>query len=214
MDRSVHNVYTDCLSLMGKGRVRMARPQMFDRSAVLHQAMAVFWRKGYEATTMVDLLAATGLSKSSLYAAFGNKKQLFLAAFDAYRAIRAVQMQRLLAQGSAREAIADFFRLIIADAGALDYIDGCMSINEAVEMAPHDADIRQRVQLDFERIEQALLVAIQRGQAEGSVNQHKSAEELSQLLLLAFPGLQVMVRAGCSAPKLNATLTMLLAHLD
>lgn len=192
----------------------MARPQMFDRSAVLHQAMAVFWRKGYEATTMVDLLAATGLSKSSLYAAFGNKKQLFLAAFDAYRAIRAVQMQRLLAQGSAREAIADFFRLIIADAGALDYIDGCMSINEAVEMAPHDADIRQRVQLDFERIEQALLVAIQRGQAEGSVNQHKSAEELSQLLLLAFPGLQVMVRAGCSAPKLNATLTMLLAHLD
>lgn len=214
MDRSVHNVYTDCLSLMGKGRVRMARPQMFDRSAVLHQAMAVFWRKGYEATTMVDLLAATGLSKSSLYAAFGNKKQLFLAAFDAYRAIRAVQMQRLLAQGSAREAIADFFRLIIADAGALDYIDGCMSINEAVEMAPHDADIRQRVQLDFERIEQALLVAIQRGQEEGSVNQHKSAEELSQLLLLAFPGLQVMVRAGCSAPKLNATLTMLLAHLD
>lgn len=214
MDRSVRNVYTDCLSMMGKGRARMARPQMFDRSAVLHQAMAVFWRKGYEATTMVDLLAATGLSKSSLYAAFGNKKQLFLAAFDAYRAIRAVQMQRLLAQGSAREAIADFFRLIIADAGALDYIDGCMSINEAVEMAPHDADIRQRVQLDFERIEQALLVAIQRGQAEGSVNQHKSAEELSQLLLLAFPGLQVMVRAGCSAPKLNATLTMLLAYLD
>uniref|UniRef100_UPI001CF1B65F TetR/AcrR family transcriptional regulator n=1 Tax=Hymenobacter terricola TaxID=2819236 RepID=UPI001CF1B65F len=63
----------------------MARPQEFDTAAALHKAMGVFWRKGYEATSLVNLLEATGLSKSSLYSSFGGKRALFLAAFDAYR---------------------------------------------------------------------------------------------------------------------------------
>ena len=64
----------------------MARPQEFNTAEALYKAMGVFWSKGYEGTSLADLLEATGLSKSSLYATFGDKRDLFLAAFDCYRA--------------------------------------------------------------------------------------------------------------------------------
>src|SRR5688500_8087771 len=115
----------------------MARPQEFDTSKVLHNALRLFWQKGYEATSMTDLLEATGLSKSSLYNTFGSKHNLLLSAFDAYREDRRRDMQAVLAQGTARQAIDTFFRMIITDAQAPQFRHGCMSINQAVEMAPH-----------------------------------------------------------------------------
>jgi TetR/AcrR family transcriptional repressor of nem operon len=133
----------------------MARPQEFNTAEALHKAMAVFWKKGYEATSLVDLLAATGLSKSSLYATFGDKRGLFLAAFDAYRAERARELHEILEGKPARQVIETFFRKIIADAYAPEFAHGCMSTNQAVELAPHDTEIRGRVEADFLLIEDA-----------------------------------------------------------
>ncbi|MBB3139681.1 TetR/AcrR family transcriptional regulator [Halomonas organivorans] len=192
----------------------MARPQAFNTTEALHQAMNVFWHKGYEATSMADLLAATGLSKSSLYAAFGGKRELFVAAFDAYREAREREMRRMLAHRPAREAIEGFFRKIVLDAGDGDPSRGCMSINQAVEMAPRDPEIRGRVLQDFTLIEEALAEAIARGQAEGSVGDAYDARHLARLLVLAFPGLQIMVRAGSDRARLDDSLNSLLFMLD
>jgi TetR/AcrR family transcriptional regulator, transcriptional repressor for nem operon len=192
----------------------VARPQEFDTDDVLHRALGVFWRKGYEATSMVDLLAATGLSKSSLYGAFGGKRDLFLAAFDAYRAERTADLHRVLDSGSAREAIATFFRSIIADAVAPERTRGCMSTNQAVELAPHDPAVRDRVATDFQTIENALARAIERGQAEGSVVSTADSRRLARLLVVAFPGFQVMARAGTDPGRLEDALGLLLALLD
>lgn len=192
----------------------MSRPQAFDTSQALHQAMGVFWRKGYEATSLTDLLTATGLSKSSLYATFGSKRDLFLAAFDAYRQARARDGHRLLQQQPARPAIEAFFHSLFADVNAVEPALGCMSINQAVELAPHDAEVRQRVVQDLQLIEEALTRAVERGQQEGTVTSTRPARELAQLLVLAFPGLQMMARAGYSRPQLDAALHLLLSHLD
>ena len=145
---------------------------------------------------MADLLEATGLSKSSLYAAFSGKRDLFLAAFDAYRDERKKEMKRLLEGGTGREAVERFFGAIIKDAQdptAPRY--GCMSTNEAVELAPHDAEVRARVSADLTSIETAIAKTIHRGQADGSISADKDADRLARALLVAFPGLQVMVRA-------------------
>lgn len=192
----------------------MARPQEFSTADVLRQAMDVFWCKGFEATSMADLLEATGLSKSSLYATFGGKRELFIAAFDAYRAERAQEMQQILALGSARDAIEQFFRKIVTDAGNGNTSRGCMSINQAVEMAPYDSDIRRRVFDDLALIEEALAHAIERGQAEGSVKSAQPARNLARLLVLGFPGLQVISRAGGDRKQLDETLNLLLSILD
>jgi TetR/AcrR family transcriptional regulator, transcriptional repressor for nem operon len=192
----------------------MARPQEFDTAEALHQAMGVFWRRGFEAATLAELLDPMGLSKSSLYGTFGGKRELFLAAFDAYREERARDMDRVLGEGSARVAIERFFRMIVADARAPEFTRGCMSINQAVEMGPHDPEVRDRVEADFQRMEDALTHAVIRGQWDGSVVSSRPARDLAQLLVLAFPGLQVMVRAGRDKARLDDTLRVLLSTLD
>ena len=192
----------------------MARPQEFNTAEALHKAMGVFWNKGYEGTSLADLLEATGLSKSSLYATFGDKRDLFLAAFDCYRAERTRELHLVLDNGKARKSIETFFRKIIEDARATTFSHGCMSTNQAVELAPHDPDVRRRVETDFQVIEDAFARTIQRGQVEGSIKSSVSPRNLARLLVVAFPGFQVMVRAGANAARLDDALATLLSNLD
>ncbi|GAB3308841.1 TetR/AcrR family transcriptional regulator [Hymenobacter sp. BT175] len=192
----------------------MSRPQEFDTTEALHQAMRAFWRKGYEATSLTDLLAATGLSKSSLYATFGGKRDLFLAAFDAYRQARARDAHRVLQQQPARRAIETFFHSLFADVNSNEPLLGCMSINQAVELAPHDPAVRQRVVEDLQQMEEVLTQAIERGQQDGSVASPRPARELARLLVLAFPGLQVMARAGYRRQQLDDAQQLLFTCLD
>lgn len=175
--------------------------------------MLVFWRKGYEATSLSDLLQATGLSKSSLYATFSSKRDLFLAAFDAYRHGRAKVMFSVLNEAPARAAIERFFRMVISDAWTCNG-KGCMSINQAVELAPTDAEISARVREDLVEMEKLFVKTIERGQREGSVAVSMPALDLASILVLAFPGLQVMVRAGCEAGNIDSRVAALLAILD
>ena len=191
----------------------MPRPQEFDRTKVLHEAMGVFWRYGYKGAALEDLLAWTGLSRSSLYNTFGSKDGLFLEAFDIYRAERK-EMQQVLEQGPARQAIETFFRNIIPDARSAEGSLGCMITNQAVELAPHEPEIRKRVEEDFQLIEDALTRTIERGQDEGSVGSQREARELARLFVVALPGFHVMVRAGVDRSRLEDALQVLLANLD
>lgn len=192
----------------------MARPQEFDTTDVLHKALELFWDKGYEATSLADLLAATGLSKSSLYAAFGGKRDLFLAAFDAYRTERTADFHRIIDGAPPREAIRTFFRDIIAAANCSKSPHGCMSTNQAVELAPHDAAVRDRIAADFQAIEDGFTRAIERGQIEGTIKLTMDARAIARAFVVAFPGFQVMVRAGTSPARLEAALEGLLTLLD
>ena len=192
----------------------MPRPQQFDRKQVLQQALKVFWHQGYEATSMTDLMQATGLSKSSFYNTFASKHECLLEAFDSYRADRLRDMDRVLAGDNAKESIATFFRMIVSDAKAPEFINGCMSINQAVELAPHDEAIATRVDEDFQKIEDALAEAIERGQRAGSIATRRDARNIAQLMVVAFPGFQVLVRAGSPQTRLNHALDELLAILD
>lgn len=217
MDRTVLNCNLRLQSeprLLCLPRQTMSRPQEFDTTEALHHAMRVFWRKGYEATSLTDLLAATGLSKSSLYATFGGKRELFLAAFDAYRQARVRDAQQVLQQQPARHAIGTFFHSLFADVNATEPLLGCMSINQAVELAPHDPAVRERVVQDLQQMEEVLTRALERGQQDGSVASRRPARELAKLLVLAFPGLQVMARAGYSRRQLDEALHLLFTCLD
>ena len=192
----------------------MARPQSFDTAEALHSALAVFWEKGFEATSLPDILKATGLSKSSLYATFGSKRELFLKAFDSYRKNRVREMEAILGNGPGRAAIETFFGKVVDDATSRSFRNGCMSTNQAIELAPADPEVRDRVCSDFKLIEAALRQAIVRGQEDGSIGSVRDAALLAQQLTVGFPGVQVLVRAGVEGPKLRELLTSILSCLD
>lgn len=192
----------------------MARPQEFNTSEVLHSAMEVFWRNGYEATSMKDLMTAMGLSKSSLYGTFGSKHGLFLAAFDWYRRERTQEMKVILSESTARTAIEIMFRKMVMDVSEGCPSHGCMSINQAVELAPHDSEVRTRVIDDFSSIKESLTQTIIRGQSEGSIGNTEDANKIARLLVIAFPGLQVMRRAGLPTEDIDDAIQLLMSSLD
>jgi len=193
----------------------MARPREFDERSALQRAMQVFWRKGYEATSLADLLKATGLSKSSLYQTFTDKRSLFLAALEIYRQDRMGHLREKLNDGRpARESVEAFFREILQHAADKERPHGCMTCNEAVELGPDDAQVRKLVAADFRAVEDLFADAIQRGQRDGSIRNQESSRTLARFLTVNLQGLQVMARARVDASCFTDNVKVMLSSLD
>jgi len=193
----------------------MARPREFDERSALQHAMQLFWRKGYEATSLADLLKATGLSKSSLYQTFTDKRSLFLAALETYRQDRMQRLREKLNDGRpARESIKSFFDEILGHAMEKERPYGCMSCNEAVELGPDDAEVRKLIAADFQAVEDLFADAIRRGQDDGSIRNHDSSRALARFLTVNLQGLQVMARARVGASRLSDNVKVMLSAFD
>jgi TetR/AcrR family transcriptional repressor of nem operon len=189
----------------------MSRPREFDEQQALRQAQDVFWQRGYEATTVADLLAAMGLSKSSFYETFGSKRDLFLRSLGRYQDERVAAFRRQLAgDATARQAIEALFRATI---GCAEH-KGCMACNEAVELAGRDADVERRVAGVMAALEEILAEAIARGQSDGSIGARTVPADLARLLMVALNGLQVEVRACTPLPRLTQTVDILMRMLE
>src|SRR5437763_2454824 len=123
------------------------RPREFDRDDVLGRAVDVFWRQGFEATSMEDLTAAMGIGRGSLYNEFGGKHALFVAALDRYRADRRAQLEDALASAeSVRAGVAEVYRRSIDTLWGDATRRGCMLVNSAAELAASDPAVAERVE--------------------------------------------------------------------
>ncbi len=192
----------------------MARPREFDKERVIQRAMHVFWRHGFEATSLDELLSATGLSKSSLYGAFGDKRSLFMATLEAYRQERRAQLMAVLTGGpTARDAVHAFLRGVVRDAADPDAAYGCMICNEAVEFGAHDEEVRSIVIADFNEIEDAFTATINRGQGDGSITSSSEPRKLARFLTTAMQGLQVMIRAQAEPARLEDAVDVMIAAI-
>src|SRR5262249_46392825 len=139
----------------------------FDREQVLDAALQTFWRKGYEATSLTDLLRATGLARQSLYNAFGDKRALFLACLRRYADVQMGRVSEALARGPVRSAIRGLFAAVVQE-GSLGC--GCFLVNAAAELLPRDGEVRRLVGSAVRRQEQALAEALRRGVREGELS--------------------------------------------
>lgn len=190
----------------------MARPREFDEHQALDGAVDVFWQRGYDGASLNHLLDATGLSKSSLYETFGDKRQLFLTAFDLYQERQLRNLEGLLQPGRpARQAIEQFLRRVVR---RRSNPWGCMVCNEAVELAPHDPVVAKRIALHLERVEAVLTRVVERGQRDGSIGTRSSARALARFLVMSWNGLQVLIRAKSSQALLDDALFMALSALE
>ena len=192
----------------------LGRPRNFNEGQALNQAMTVFWSKGYEATSLMDILKATGLSKSSLYETFGSKRSLFLLTFQLYRDERKKQLSHYLNSGeTAIEGINNFFTMVKDHSHLEERPIGCMSCNEAVELSPHDPEIREFVKQDFQDVEDSFHAAILRGQSDGSIKQ-ADARVLARFLTVSLQGIQVVSRSQSDEQRIEDTISTLLIALS
>jgi TetR/AcrR family transcriptional regulator, transcriptional repressor for nem operon len=192
----------------------MARPREFDERRVLDAAIECFWRRGYEATSVKDLVDRTGIAAASLYNAFGDKRALFRTALDHYVEASIGERIRRCDVMPPRAAIATFFDEILNR--SLDDCEhkGCMLVNAALEMAPQDIELRDIIIGVLDRIEAFFRDRIEAGQADGTIMTALSAETLAHHLLGVLMGLRVLARARPEQKLLEDVVAPALALLD
>jgi TetR/AcrR family transcriptional regulator, transcriptional repressor for nem operon len=193
----------------------VARQKEFDRDVVLNGAMAVFWSKGYEATSIEDLLVRMGIQRGSLYGTFGNKRALFLAALDRYEQVVVQELfDALEAPGSGKEAIRRFFRLRVR--GSLDRSRplGCLLTNSAVELSRRDPGATAKVGASLAKLEGAFFRALVRAREAGELGAKRDLRALARFLTSSAQGLSVMAKTCPERSVLEDVVKVVLAVLE
>ena len=183
------------------------RPLSFDRDTVLERAMHLFWRKGYESTTVHDLTAAMGITAPSLYSAFGDKEQLYLEAVERYRSAATEHTGDFLDQhATAREAVQALLIDACRSMTNPDTPTGCMLVNSAATSAVASPRVQEAVAHCRQAAQTDLTARITRGIREGDVPAHVDAAMLARFYVTVLTGVAIQSREGLTCADMQAVI--------
>lgn len=184
------------LPYKGQSFSAMARTKDFDEDEVLKKAIGLFWRKGYNATSMQDLVEGLGISRSSLYDTFGDKHTLYIRALESYQTSGSGQMCKIVTNSaSAKEAIRQLLELMIGELAADAERKGCFMVNAEVETAPHDEEVNSMICKNDQQVEEAFYAAIKKGQESGEIPATKDARVLARFTINTVKGIRVSAKS-------------------
>ncbi|MBT2897006.1 MULTISPECIES: TetR/AcrR family transcriptional regulator [unclassified Streptomyces] len=194
----------------------MARTKEFDPDAALQSALELFWRRGYEATSVTDLVEHLGIGRASIYATFGSKHELYLKAMDRYAEMRdPLLMSELSQPGPALPAVRGLVRRFATEAASPEgRLNGCFVTNTAAELAPHDPAAARRVEISWEHIETLLHSALVRAQAQGELPEGRDPRALAHLLLVLLQGVRIVGKASNDPARVRDAAEQALTLLD
>ncbi len=194
----------------------MARPVQFDRNQVLRDAMMVFWRQGYHATTLKDLTAVTQLQPGSLYGAFHNKRALFNEALTSYFKEFEELAENILL--SSKEApftrIRKFYQQLIQRSAHDPDRKGCLLVNTLIETPIEDREINQRVTQMLQVIENAIHSALKEAAESGELSPEKQPAALAKMLITGIFGMLVYNKTQPSDIELQQIIDGFLSVLE
>ncbi|MGX1828339.1 TetR/AcrR family transcriptional regulator [Paenibacillus taichungensis] len=193
----------------------MVRQREFDTDQALEAAMQIFWDKGFEATSLSDLTTAMGIQRPSLYAAFGDKKELFETALRRYTTLHASQVRsRLQHTTSVKEAFRALFEHIGAEGDVTDARHGCFCINTMVELAPHDSKFAVLTREHQMYLAAIFKETIERGQETGELSNDLESSALSKSLVVSMIGLTVMMKSEPDRSFVQQSIKVTLSLLE
>ena len=193
----------------------MARPREFDPDTVLDRAMELFWAKGYHAASLNDLCDAMQLNRSSLYAAFGDKRTLFLKVIDRYGEREAASVFETLSR-SVRfgKAVAHFFAELVEQIVAGRGRMGCLIGNTAVEVAAHDRAVAASVRRNLDRVEVAFRHALTQAKARAEIPQHIDISAVARFFVAGTQGLRLIGKATSDREVLEDIVKQIVRALE
>lgn len=190
------------------------RPLTFNPDQAVNAAMQVFWSQGYDSASTRDLLAAMGLSRSSLYQAFGNKELLFVDALRRYReALLGRLRQRQARAPTAYAFFEGLFRATAQDAGSDRAALGCLIFNSATELGQRDELAAAEARRSVAAITELFQATVERGQAEGSIAPDQDPGVLATYLTMSMAGLRTLLKSGVDRHQTDAATTLILRAL-
>jgi TetR/AcrR family transcriptional repressor of nem operon len=193
----------------------VARHKEFDPDVALQKAMELFWERGYEATSMAQLTEALGIGRASLYATFGDKRQLYLKALDRWVQSRDPSPIELLSRpGPALAAVRTLVDAYVSESTADERRRGCMVVNSATELCPHDPSVSRLISQNWDAIEGALVSALTRAQAQGELRPDRDPRALARFLFVFLQGVRVIAKGDPDAERLRDAAAQALATIE
>ena len=184
----------------------MARPLEFDRDAAREAALKLFWCQGYAATSLQQLLDAMAIGRSSFYAAFGDKRELFIEIVALFRDRTIAILEQAREELGPSAAIPEFFRHTVLGVPARRVRRGCLMVNTLLELADVDDELSRFASDSLDQIEHRFAHYLEEAQQAGEMQERLSPGEAARQLMLINQGLRVASRQGHSRPKLAAAL--------
>ncbi len=176
--------------------------------------MGVFWRKGYEATSVQDLVGAMGINRFSLYDVYGDKHSLFIAACRLYgKKMEDLRLRDLEGSEGGLAAIRAFFHHAIDSFDQPNSPHGCLMTQSVLELADHDEQLRESAMIFLARLESAFYKALQRAKQKGELRPPRSLRESAAYLVTHAQGLSVMGKAYRDTGRLRRVTDLALAGL-
>lgn len=189
----------------------MARTKEFDPDTALQRALELFWERGYEATSMTDLVAHLGIARASIYATFGGKQELFARALRRYREIVDPRVMAELSQpGPVLPAVRALVERFVAEA---DRQLGCLVVNSAVELAARDEGVARLVEASWSHLETTLTSALLRAKAQDELSTTADPRMLARFLLVFLQGVRVLARTQDAGPRLRDAAQVALSFI-
>lgn len=182
---------------MGRGR-----PREFDTDTALDAAMALFWRYGYEGTSVAELAEAAGVNAPSLYAAFGNKEELFRKVVDRYIEKPASYLMRATEEPTARRVAEKALVSAIDMVAQRDHPDGCLLVQSALACGPQAESIRKELSRRRSAAEMMVRRRFDRAVAEHDLPPNADTAQLARYLMTIIWGLSVQAAGGASREQM------------
>jgi len=193
----------------------MARTKDFDENEVLTRAMNLFWSRGYNATSMEDLVGNLGISRSSLYDTYVDKHTLFIKALEHYQQMGYAKIQDILkSPGSSKETVKRLIEHATCGSSASGKQTGCFLVNAEVEVAPHDKKVSKLICNNGEQMEDIFYQVIKNGQKTGDVKNPRNARSLARFITNTIKGLQVTAKSTFDKAGFNEIIGMTVSILD
>lgn len=195
---------------------RTGRPRGFDTATALERARDVFWASGYGGTSIQALVDELAIERGSLYAAFGDKRRLYLETLDLYWAAYEKTLREALREVPLLPALREVL-VLPAQLGALADVPGaprgCMMGNATAELAPQDAEVTAKIRRSFASAVEAVTEALRVAQERGEVSSASAPEAQAQLLLVVAEGTALLARVGTDPALAAAAVDAAVAGL-
>ncbi|MCG8330360.1 MAG: TetR/AcrR family transcriptional regulator [Chitinophagales bacterium] len=193
----------------------MPRVKLFDEQEILEKAMELFWKKGYYATSIQDLVDHLGVNRASLYDTYGGKKELFYKAFQYYRATNTQALRKFLNNhNDIKEGFRSLFRLAIEESKQDKDLKGCFVVNTTTELVPNDSNAHQVLCENKSTLEQLFYDYLSSGVQKGQISEQKDLKAIVSILFTYYSGLRIITKVNIEEQELYSSVDTLLSLLD
>jgi AcrR family transcriptional regulator len=188
----------------------VGRPRAFDMETALEKALEVFWKKGYDGTSLADLTETMGINKPSLYAAFGNKEQLFLKAIELYESRPCSFFLPALEQPTAYQVAEHMLYGAAMDMADTSHPQGCVVVQGALSCSEAAASVKAALTSRRVEGEQKLCARFERAKQEGDLPATADAQTLARFLGTVLQGMAIQANNGATSEQLRQVAEMTL----